>query len=96
MANGESAFIQVRVVPNARKTCCAGLMGDATTWKIKLAAPPVDGKANEELVEWLAQISGTSRNGIRILSGEKSRTKRIQLAEISTESLLEMLVEASR
>ncbi len=65
--------ISVRVIPNASKTEVAGKEGN--TWKIRLAAPPVEGKANEELVEFLADRLDVPKSSIAILKGQGSRQK---------------------
>ncbi len=53
------ARITVKVHPRARRTAIAGRFGDA--WKLDLAAPPVDGKANEECVRFFAELAGVPR-----------------------------------
>lgn len=67
----------VHVVPNASKTAPAGLHDGAL--RLRLAAPPIDGRANNALVEWLADELGLPRRGVRLLSGETSRRKRLRL-----------------
>ena len=65
-------------MPGARKSEVIGEHGDAL--KIKLQAPPVDGKANRALVEFLGEVLGISKSKIRIISGETSRQKRVSIA----------------
>ncbi|MBP9869526.1 DUF167 domain-containing protein [Patescibacteria group bacterium] len=83
--------IQVRVIPNAKKTAVAGRVGDA--WKIRLNAPPVDGRANEVLIEFLSELFDCPKREITLISGAFSRTKklRIPLALGDAESLLEKI-----
>ena len=69
--------ITVHVQPGAKTTSCAGVHGDAL--KIRLHAPPVDGKANEELVALVARHFGCSKSAVRIKSGAASRLKRVQV-----------------
>ena len=71
----------VRVQPRASSTGFAGMYGDAV--KIRLAAPPVDGAANEALVIFLAKIFSVSRHDVRILAGESSRSKLIEIRGIT-------------
>jgi uncharacterized protein (TIGR00251 family) len=71
----------VRVQPRASTTELAGAYGDAL--KIRLAAPPVDGAANEALVIFLAQIFSVSRYDVRILAGEGGRSKLIEIRGIT-------------
>lgn len=68
----------VRVVPNASKTEIVGWMADDFL-KIKLAAPPVDGKANQELVLFLAKTLGISKNEIEITNGLTSKKKTLEV-----------------
>lgn len=65
--------IAVHVVPNAPKTILVGRYGDAI--KIKVRAPAVEGRANEELIRFLTESLGLPRHGARVLRGEKSREK---------------------
>lgn len=65
--------ITVRVIPNASKSEVAGREG--STWKIRLAAPPVDGKANEALVRFLADALDLAQSEIEVLRGHAAKTK---------------------
>lgn len=65
--------IALYVQPGARKTELAGEHDGAL--KIRLAAPPVDGKANAALVLWLAEALGVPRRCVCLVSGERSRNK---------------------
>jgi uncharacterized protein (TIGR00251 family) len=71
-AEGGAAF-PVRVVPRASKNQISGRHGDAV--KIRLTAPPVEGAANQALVDFLAETLGVRKNQIEILSGHASREK---------------------
>jgi uncharacterized protein (TIGR00251 family) len=73
---------EVRAKPRASKSRGLGWKGDAL--EVSLAAPPVDGAANEELVRVLADALGVARRRIAIARGEGSRTK---LVEVSGASL---------
>jgi uncharacterized protein (TIGR00251 family) len=76
----------VRVVPSASKTEIIGWMSDGSL-KIRLAAPPVDGKANGELVSFLAKILGVSKNEIEIVSGQTSKKKTLRVPMEKLEQL---------
>ncbi|MGE0634085.1 MAG: DUF167 domain-containing protein [Pseudobdellovibrionaceae bacterium] len=65
--------IQIYAQPGAKKTELVGAHGGAL--KVKVAAPPVDGEANEELFEFLAKTLGISKRNVKLLRGEKSRNK---------------------
>jgi len=67
------AHVTVRVHPRARRSGIAGRVGDA--WKLDLAAPPVEGKANEACVRFFAELVNVPRSRVRIVSGAASRTK---------------------
>lgn len=59
-------------------------------WKLQLTAPPVEGKANRACIEFLARALGIAPSRVRLLSGEKSRHKRIELDGISEEEFLRL------
>lgn len=63
--------------PKASRSEFAGLHGDAV--KIRIQAPPVEGKANAELVAFLAKAFGVSKRAIEIISGELNRHKRVRI-----------------
>jgi uncharacterized protein (TIGR00251 family) len=72
----------VRVTPNARKSEMLGWGADEKgrpVLMIKLAAPPVDGKANDELLRFLAQSLGCPRSQVHLLRGEGSRQKTLEI-----------------
>jgi len=71
------ARITVKVHPRARRTCIAGRLGDA--WKLDLAAPPVDGKANEACIRFFADLAGVPQSRVRIVLGLSNRTKVIEI-----------------
>lgn len=72
-----SVDVKIRAHPRAGKTEVAGVHGDRV--KIRIAAPPVDGAANDELVSFLAKRLGVPRSRVEILSGETSRDKRVRI-----------------
>src|SRR2546429_54088 len=87
---GAVAFL-VRVQPRASKDEIAGEMGGAL--KVRLQAPAVEDRANQALVEFLAQLLKTPRTAVRILSGERSRTKRIEIRGVTRQQILTLLVQ---
>ena len=87
---GAVSFL-VRVQPRASKDEIAGEIGGAV--KVRLQAPAVEDRANEALVEFLAQLLKTSRTAVRILSGERSRTKRIEILGVTRQQILALLVQ---
>jgi uncharacterized protein len=79
------ARITVKVHPRARRSGLAGRFGDA--WKLDLAAPPVDGKANEECVRFFAELAGVPRSRVRIVTGSTGRLKLIEIEGVPQERL---------
>jgi uncharacterized protein (TIGR00251 family) len=72
-----SATLTLHIQPGARKTEIAGLHGDAL--KIRLAAPPVDGKANAALIGFVAERLGLPKSAVRLVSGQTSRRKILEI-----------------
>jgi len=77
-AGDGSLILNLHVQPGAKRTGFAGLYGKAA--KLRLSAPPVDGKANAALCAFLAEICGAPKSDVQLLSGETSRTKRVRIA----------------
>lgn len=77
-AAGEGVVLSLHVAPRAKRTEIVGLHGAAL--KIRLAAPPVDDKANWELLRFLADRLGVPSSAVRLLSGQTSREKRVAIA----------------
>lgn len=69
--------LAVRAQPGAKKAAIVGVYGegDAAQLKIAVQAPPVEGRANEALVAFLAETFGISKRAIELVSGESSRSK---------------------
>jgi uncharacterized protein (TIGR00251 family) len=74
VADGTGVTLRLHIQPGAKKTEVAGLHGEAL--KIRLAAPPVDGKANACLIGFLADQLGVAKSVVSLVSGESSRAKR--------------------
>ena len=79
------ARIAVKVHPRSRRSALAGRLGEA--WKLDLAAPPVDGKANEECIRFFAELAGVPRARVRIVTGLTSRMKVVEIEGIAQEDL---------
>jgi uncharacterized protein (TIGR00251 family) len=82
----------VRVQPRASKSGVAGELDGVL--KIRLAAPPVEGQANEELIRLLAKLFDAPRQRIAILSGQSSKNKIISVSGISVDEVERVLAEA--
>ena len=79
----------IRVQPRASRNAVAGEMGD--TLKIALTAPPVEGKANEACIEFLAKLLGVARSSVTIAAGETGRNKVIRIAGVTAAHVRERL-----
>ena len=80
-----TAIITIRVIPRAGRTAVAGMRGDAVL--VRLAAAPVDGAANEALIAFVATTLGCSRRDVAIVSGERSRDKRLRIDGFTAEDV---------
>jgi hypothetical protein len=77
------ARLTVKVHPRARRSAVTGRLGEA--WKLDLTAPPVEGKANDECVRYLAELVGVPRARVRIVMGLTSRTKVVEIEGVTEE-----------
>jgi uncharacterized protein (TIGR00251 family) len=84
LCNGDLLF-SVQVVPRASRSEIVGEHNGSL--RIRLAAPPVDGAANDELRRLLAKIFKVPRSSVQLVSGLSSRTKQIRIAGVSKEVL---------
>jgi len=80
----------VRVQPRASKDEIAGEIGGAL--KIRLRAPAVEDRANEALIDFISELLKTPRSAVSILSGERSRVKRIEVRGVTGQQILNLLV----
>ncbi len=85
VADGRGVTLRLHIQPGAKKTEVVGMHGEAL--KIRLAAPPVDGKANACLVAFLADQLGVARSTVRLISGETSRAKRVHVSGVEPASV---------
>jgi hypothetical protein len=83
---GAALVFAVRVAPRASKTAAAGEHDGAL--KVRVAAPPVGGAANEELTRFLARAFGVPSRAVEIVSGHSSKTKVVRVGGADAEDLL--------
>jgi uncharacterized protein (TIGR00251 family) len=78
---GAALVLALHVQPGAKRTAVAGVHGEGADarLKVRLAAPPVDGKANAELLRWLAAEFGVPLRAVTLLRGEASRQKMVRI-----------------
>ena len=74
-ARGAGVLLLVSVMPNAKRTAADGLHDGAL--RVRLAAAPIEGRANEALVAWLAKSLGIPKRAVKLLRGESSRRKQL-------------------
>ena len=85
-------ILRVRVQPRAKKNALAGQIEQE--WKLLLTAPPIEGRANQACIAFFARELGISQSRVRMLSGEKSRHKVLELDGISEEEFLRFATES--
>ena len=87
--DGDGVILNLHIQPGAKKTEVVGPHGDAL--KIRLAAPPVDGKANAALLAFIAAKVGAGRTAVELVSGQTSRAKRVCIHAITPQAVLAAL-----
>ncbi|OHB65216.1 MAG: hypothetical protein A2Y76_06060 [Planctomycetes bacterium RBG_13_60_9] len=89
LENAGGVTFTAKVVPGSSRTTVSGILDDMI--KIRVAAPPEKGKANQCLIAFLAKQLGVRKNAIEIISGHTSPVKQVQIAGISAADLLRKL-----
>jgi uncharacterized protein len=84
-----AVILLVRVQPRASKNQIAGVQDGAL--KVRLEAPAVENRANLALAEFLADLLKTPKSAVRILSGERSRQKRVEIRGVTEQQVLALL-----
>ncbi len=80
------AAIAVRVTPRASRNGIAEILSDGTI-KIHVAAPPVDGEANDELIRYLADVLNVPKSRLEIVAGQSGRDKIISVLDMDAETV---------
>ena len=75
----DNLVLQIYVQPRASRDEIVGLHGDSL--KVRLTAPPVKGKANEHLRQFLAKVFGVSRHQVSLISGQQGRHKQLRIVQ---------------
>jgi uncharacterized protein (TIGR00251 family) len=88
----EGAVVSVRAQPRSSRAGIDSILGDAV--KVRIRSAPVEGKANKELVETLADFFGLSKSSVCIKGGETSKTKRLLLRGLSAAEADRMILAA--
>ncbi len=87
------ARVVVRVHPGAKRSRVVGKLGGE--WKIAVAAPPVDGKANRACADFLAALTGRPKSAVTLLRGAAARTKTFEVTGVSDELIESVFSKAS-
>ncbi|MBI4997692.1 MAG: YggU family protein [Rhodocyclales bacterium] len=87
--SGDDVVLSLHIQPGAKKTEVAGLHGEAL--KIRLHAPPVDGKANDALIAFLAERLGVPKARVVLEAGQTSRSKRVRVVGVAAEAVFAAL-----
>ena len=90
----DGAILTVHVQPKASTTECVGIHGDAL--KIRVAAPPVDGEANDELIRFLSRRLSIPSTSVQIHSGAGSRRKRVLVKGTTAQLVMTRLIHGNR
>src|SRR6478672_10916282 len=85
LAPTPSCTLAIKAIPNAPRTEVIGWLGDAL--KVKVHAPPVEGRANEALCEFLAATLGLPRRAVTLLRGETSRQKVVRIEGLTCDQV---------
>lgn len=88
-AAADGCVLNLHVQPGAKRSEVVGEHGAAL--KIRVASPPIDGRANEALIAFLAERLGVAKASCTLLAGESSRKKRIAVAGVRAEAVLRHL-----
>lgn len=83
----QGVIIRLRIQPRASKTEWVGLYGDPPRIKLRLAAPPVDGRANEELLQFLKECLNVSSNQLQMIRGQSSPQKDVLCRGLSMDEI---------
>lgn len=85
----DGCLLKCWIQPRSSRNALVGIYGNAV--KIALSAPPLDGKANKELLKFLAKYFKLSKSNIQLVSGESSRNKIIRINGLNKETIIKKL-----
>jgi uncharacterized protein (TIGR00251 family) len=89
-----SLRLRVRVIPGARRSEVVGRLGEA--WKVRVAAPPERGRANDELIDLLARTLRVPRSSVRVATGHTTGQKLVEIADLTRAEAEGRLVSAGK
>jgi uncharacterized protein len=82
---------RVRVVPRASRSGIAGIQDDAL--KLRIMAPPVEGKANEECIRLIAEVLGVKKGRVTIIAGHASRLKTVAVEGVKADRIASLIAD---
>ena len=91
---GPSCKLAIKAIPNAPRNAVSGWLGDAL--KVKVHAPALEGRANDELCEFIADTLGLPRRAVTVAMGDKSRQKLLQITGLTLDEVRAHLESLSR
>lgn len=83
--------VKFKIIPNAKKTQFIGLVGDMI--KVKISSPPIDGRANDELIKFLSKELNIPKGDMKIISGQTSGLKILSVENFDSTSIVKLLNE---
>jgi hypothetical protein len=91
----EGVTLAVRAQPGAKKTSFTGVYGEGASAQLKIAvkAPPLEGRANQALIVFLAETLGVAKNAVELKAGELSRSKVFLLRGVTLEKVKEVFLQ---
>lgn len=93
-ASGDGVLISLRVSPGAKRTAIEGMYGESSM-KMKVAAPPVDGRANKEVESFLAKFLGVRKSDVEVVRGASSRDKAVLVRGVEAAGIERVLAKYS-
>lgn len=87
---GADVVLSLHIQPGAKRTEVAGVHGEAL--KVRLNAPPVDGKANDALIAFLAERLGVPKARVVLEAGQTSRSKRVRVVDVTADTAIPALM----
>lgn len=86
----QGAALTVRVTPRSSKTTFGGVLEDGTV-RIRVSAPPLEGRANKALIKFIAEVLGVNKSRVEIVAGEKGLDKILSIIDMSAEQVEERI-----
>lgn len=88
----KGSALAIRVTPRASRNEIAGILSDGTV-KIRLTSPPVEGKANDALINFLADVLDVPKSRIDIVAGETGRDKLVSILDLDARTVHERIIK---